>query len=73
MPYLGTREQLMVNPTQSDDWDNLMARLKKEKDERRKDESRMKKKAERIRAKKLGVNLDGIKEEDEDSEKEKKK
>ena len=54
----------MENPTKTDEWDDLMYELKKRKDERKKDEVRMKKKAKRLRLKKEGKNLDAIKEED---------
>ena len=54
MPYFGTKEGLIANPTKTDEWDNLMYELKKRKEERKKDEVRMKKKAERLRLKKEG-------------------
>jgi len=67
-PYPKIRQGLMANPQKTEEWNDMLAKLKQKKEARELDEARMLKKKQRIDAKKFGKKLVDIKEEEESSE-----
>lgn len=65
-PYPRVRSSLMANPQKTEEWNEMLAKLKQKRDAREKDEQRMLKRKARLDAKKH--KLGDIKEEEEASD-----